>query len=177
MMTGNLSLRSTAPLLFAAVVLVLFALACGSANEGAPDKSSPLDTPMTDVPGGEVPGDVVVTVYRSATCGCCAGYEDYLEEEGFEVDDVVMDDVESVKDDMLIPEDMRSCHTSLVGDYFVEGHVPAEAILVLLDEAPAIDGIALPGMPQGSPGMSGDKTEPFVIYSITDGEVDEFMTI
>lgn len=176
-MIRNPSLRSAIPLLFAGAVLVLFALACGSADDSPPEKSPPTDTPTTDVAGGEVPEDVVVTVYRSSTCGCCAGYEDYLQEQGFEVDDQVMDDVESIKDDMLIPEDMRSCHTSLVGDYFVEGHVPVEAILALLNEAPAIDGIALPGMPQGSPGMSGDKTEPFVIYSITDGEVEEFMTI
>ena len=72
---------------------------------------------------------------------------------------------------------MQSCHTSIIGDYYVEGHVPVEAIRKLLDERPSIDGIALPGMPQGSPGMSGEKAEPFVIYAITGGAVEEFVTL
>lgn len=87
------------------------------------------------------------------------------------------DSVEEVKDDLDIPEDMRSCHTSLVGDYYVEGHVPVEVVRKLLDEQPDIEGIALPGMPQGSPGMSGEKQEPWVIYSISDGSVEQFVTI
>lgn len=129
--------------------------------------------PSADPP----PEDAVVTLYRTSTCGCCVGYIDYLEDQGFQVDDVVVEDLDAVKDDLHIPHDMRSCHTALVGDYFVEGHVPAEAVLTLLSERPAIDGIALPGMPAGSPGMGGEKAEPFVIYSITDGRTAEFMTI
>ncbi len=88
----------------------------------------------------------------------------------------MMDSVEEVKDDLDIPEDMRSCHTSLVGEYYVEGHVPVEAVRQLLLEQPDIDGIALPGMPQGSPGMSGNKDGTWVIYSISGGAVEEFMT-
>ena len=87
------------------------------------------------------------------------------------------DSVGEIKEDLDIPEDMWSCHTSLVGGYYVEGHVPVEAIRKLLAEQPEIDGIALPGMPQGSPGMSGRKEGPFVIYSIADVIVQEFVTI
>jgi hypothetical protein len=88
-----------------------------------------------------------------------------------------MEDLTGIKDSFGIPQDMQSCHTVKIDGYFVEGHVPMEAIRKLLEERPPIDGIALPGMLQGSPGMSGAKTEPFVIYSITAGEVAEFMTI
>ena len=126
---------------------------------------------------GANPALTVVTTYRSPTCGCCVGWEEYLEEAGFEVESVVTDDVTAIKDDLQIPDEMRSCHTAIIGDYFIEGHVPIEAIQKLLEEQPEIDGIALPGMVQGSPGMSGEKSEPFVIYSVTDGSVDEFMTI
>ncbi len=88
-----------------------------------------------------------------------------------------MDDITDMKDDLGIPQHMWSCHTSIVGDYFLEGHVPMEAIRKLLDEHPAIDGLALPGMPPGSPGMGGVKSEPFVIYSIVDGRINEFVTL
>jgi len=97
--------------------------------------------------------------------------------EGFGVESVVTDDVAAIKDDLQIPDEMRSCHTAIIGEYFVEGHVPAEAIQKLLEEQPEIDGIALPGMPQGSPGMGGEKSEPFVIYSVSNGLVAEFTTI
>lgn len=126
---------------------------------------------------GANPALSVITTYRSPTCGCCAGWEDYLKAAGFEVESVVTDDVTAIKDDLQIPEEMRSCHTATIGGYFIEGHVPVEAIQKLLEEQPEIDGIALPGMVQGSPGMSGEKLEPFVIYSVSDGSVDEFMTI
>lgn len=72
---------------------------------------------------------------------------------------------------------MQSCHTTVIGGYYIEGHVPVEAIKRLLEEKPQIDGIALPGMPAGSPGMSGSKEGPFVIYSISGGQTSEFMRI
>jgi len=73
-------------------------------------------------------------------------------------------DDESIKKD--VPLNLRTCHTTMVGDYFVEGHVPYEAIEKLLEEKPDIAGIALPGMPSGAPGMTGFKSGPFVIYSV-----------
>ena len=72
---------------------------------------------------------------------------------------------------------MQSCHTTIIGKYFIEGHVPFEAVEKLLKEQPDIDGIALPGMPIGTPGMPGDKDEPYVIYQLKDGKFSVFMTI
>lgn len=168
-------------LLLAAAIVVALAVACSSdeaSTHGTPAARPSTETIPTAGPAGSVaPEDAAVIVYRTPTCGCCAEYEGYLEDEGFPVDDVTVDDLSSIKDDLGIPEDMWSCHTSFVGDYFVEGHVPVEAILALLSERPAIDGIALPGMPAGSPGMGGDKEGPFVVYAITDGQTEEFMTI
>ncbi|MCK5653080.1 MAG: hypothetical protein KAJ42_16955, partial [Gemmatimonadetes bacterium] len=117
-----------------------------------------------------------ITVHSSPTCGCCGGYEEYLEAEGFELESIKTDDTTELKDSLAIPEDMRSCHTAMVDGYFVEGHVPVEAIWKLLEEQPQIEGIALPGMPSGSPGMPGVKAQPLTVYSIVDGETDEFMT-
>jgi hypothetical protein len=88
-----------------------------------------------------------------------------------------VDEMTDMKDDLGIPQDMWSCHTSMVENYFLEGHVPLEALWKLLDERPAIDGLALPGMPSGSPGMSGEKTAPFVIYAIVDGRGSEFVKL
>ena len=119
----------------------------------------------------------IVTVYSSPTCGCCHGYEEYLEEHGFEVESIRTDDVPEMKDELKIPEEMRSCHTAKVGEYYIEGHVPVEAIWKLLEEHPQISGIALPGMPMGSPGMGGDQEQPFKIYAIVDGEAEEFLTL
>ena len=124
---------------------------------------------------GQAPA--IVTVYSSPTCGCCREYEKYLEENGFEVEPILTEELAAMKDGLNIPEEMRSCHTAKVGEYFVEGHVPVEAIWKLLEEQPPISGIALPGMPAGSPGMGGDKEQPFTIYAIVDGEAEEFLTL
>ena len=126
---------------------------------------------------GPEPTGPSVTVYSSPTCGCCEGYVDYLKEEGFNVEFTRTDGLDEIKDGRGIPMDMRSCHTMIVGDYYVEGHVPLEAVWKLLEEQPAIDGIAMPGMPAGSPGMGGEKEEPFIIYAVADGNVQEFMRI
>ena len=120
---------------------------------------------------------MAVTVYKSPTCGCCGEYEAYLRDHGFEVEVVEKDDLTETKETLGVPSDLQSCHTSVVEGYFVEGHVPLEAVYKLLHERPSIDGIALPGMPAGSPGMGGEKEGPFTIYAVTDGAVEEFMTI
>ena len=83
----------------------------------------------------------------------------------------------SIKEKYNIPYNMQSCHTTEIGDYFVEGHVPIEAVNKLLAEKPDIDGITLPDMPSGSPGMPGPKREEFIIYSLKDGEAEEFMRL
>lgn len=116
-----------------------------------------------------------ITLFKSPYCGCCTNYVAYLKNNGFEVEVITIKDMESIKKKYNIASDVESCHTAVLGNYFIEGHVPIEAIKKLLIEKPNIDGIALPGMPAGSPGMPGIKEEPFVIYSIKNGKKEEFM--
>lgn len=116
-------------------------------------------------------------VFKTPTCGCCDGYVLFLEGKKFEVKKTNMTSLDPVKKKYNIPEEMQSCHTSVVGKYFIEGHVPLEAINKLLKEQPNIDGIALPGMPIGTPGMPGKKNAPYVIYQLINGEYSAFMTI
>jgi len=118
-----------------------------------------------------------VEVFKTPSCGCCYGYVLFLEEEKFKVKKTDMRSLHSIKKKYNIPLEMQSCHTTILGKYFIEGHVPIEAINKLLKEQPDIDGIALPGMPIGTPGMPGEKEEPYVIYQLVDGKSSVFMTI
>jgi hypothetical protein len=118
-----------------------------------------------------------VTVFKSPSCGCCVGYASELEDSGYNVKTIPTQDMDSIKKQHNIPMQMESCHTSIVGDYFVEGHVPIEIVEQLLVEKPNIDGIALPGMPSGSPGMPGAKRGQWTIYGITDGVATPYKTI
>ena len=118
-----------------------------------------------------------VEVFKTASCGCCYGYVLFLEEEKFKVKQTDMRSLHLIKKKYNIPLEMQSCHTTILGKYFIEGHVPIEAINKLLKEQPDIDGIALPGMPTGTPGMPGEKEEPYVIYQLVDGKSSVFMTI
>ena len=120
---------------------------------------------------------VQVDLYKSSSCGCCEVYSKYLDQSKYNVNKKNVESMNSIKSKYKIPSDMQSCHTSIVEGYFVEGHIPVEAVNKLLDERPEIDGIAMPGMPSGSPGMPGSKNEDFIIYSIKDGEISEFMRI
>ena len=118
-----------------------------------------------------------VEVFKTPSCGCCNGYVLFLEKEKFIVKQTNMGSLHAIKQKFNIPLEMQSCHTTTMDKYFIEGHVPLEAINKLLKEQPDIDGIALPGMPIGTPGMPGDKDEPYVIYQLIDGKFSEFMTI
>jgi hypothetical protein len=117
------------------------------------------------------PEPAAMTMYMSPACPCCEVYADYLRDNGFAVRIVRTEDLDAVRSRLGVPEGVRSCHTTTVGDYFVEGHVPVEAIHRLLGEGPEIAGIALPGMPAGSPGMPGLKEGPFTIYAVAGGQV------
>tara|TARA_B110001452_G_C15214164_1_gene421114 strand:+ start:900 stop:1382 length:483 start_codon:yes stop_codon:yes gene_type:complete len=119
----------------------------------------------------------VVEVFKTPSCGCCYGYVLFLEEKKFKVKQTDMRSLHAIKQKYNIPVEMQSCHTTIMGKYFIEGHVPFEAVNKLLKEQPDIDGIALPGMPIGTPGMPGDKDEPYVIYQLKDGKSSVFITI
>ncbi|MDP2648521.1 MAG: DUF411 domain-containing protein [bacterium] len=109
-----------------------------------------------------------VVVHKSASCGCCGVYTTYLKREGYGVDVRNMSDSDlgAKKRELGVPYELESCHSSEVGGYIVEGHIPEEAIAKLLADKPDIKGIGMAGMPSGSPGMGGGKSEPFVIYEI-----------
>ncbi len=106
-------------------------------------------------------------LYKNPQCGCCETYADYLRENGYEVTVKATHDLTLINQDLGVPPHLEGCHTTLLDGYVIQGHVPVAMINRLLDERPAIIGISLPGMPMGSPGMAGEKTEPFVIYEIT----------
>ena len=118
-----------------------------------------------------------VTVYKSPTCGCCGKWVTHLESNGFKVVTEDMPNVNPMKQRLGLPQQLASCHTAVVGGYVVEGHVPAELIKRLLEEKPDIAGIAVPGMPIGSPGMEGPNPQPYdVIAFKKDGSQEVFAT-
>ena len=94
-----------------------------------------------------------VVMHKDPNCGCCGQWAEYLQANGFRVKTVMEDDMQSVKRRFAVPQRLTSCHTAKVGDYVIEGHVPASAIKRLLREKPAVAGLSVPGMPLGSPGM------------------------
>jgi len=115
-----------------------------------------------------------VAVFKSPTCGCCAKWNEHMTAAGYAVTSRDMTDMTAVKDEHRVPSSLRSCHTALVSGYVIEGHVPADVVAKLLAERPAgVVGIAVPGMPAGSPGMEsadGFKT-PYQVMAFTkDGQ-------
>lgn len=115
-------------------------------------------------------------VYYQETCGCCANYISYLKYSGYAVEAIKVSDMEKIKEEFGVPADLMSCHTAVIGNYTVEGHMPVEVIAKLLEEKPGIKGIALPGMPHGSPGMGGWKNESWPIYKLDkEGNYPVFM--
>lgn len=163
---------------------VLFALvavfpvassACADASAGEnTDVAADASTVASAEPASARSADQelpTVLVYKTPTCGCCNGWIEHLEAEGFTVDARDVRDIMSIKVDAGVPTSMSSCHTALVDGYVVEGHVPAEHMKRLISEDPEIAGIAVPGMPVGSPGMEGPNAQPYQILSFTrDGQ-------
>lgn len=115
--------------------------------------------------GGERPS---ATLYKNPQCSCCEQYADYLRSNGFTVKVVPTHNLSVIRRQAggNIPEKLEGCHTMFIDKYVVDGHVPLKTLDRLLTERPEIRGISLPGMPVGSPGMPGQKTEPFTIYEI-----------
>ena len=109
---------------------------------------------------------VDIVVYRSPTCECCGKWIEHLKKNNFNVQEIVTDDVQTIKNKYGVPEAMASCHTAIADGYVIEGHVPANDIMKLLKSKPKIIGIAVPGMPMGTPGMEmGDRKDAFNVMS------------
>ncbi len=148
--------------------IVLLA-ACGTGEAGQVEDQTAY-TVSQDMP--------TVMVYKTPTCGCCNGWVEHLREAGFTVDARDVRDLMSVKLDAGVPTAMSSCHTAIVDGYIVEGHVPAEHVARLVTERPDIAGIAVPGMPIGSPGMEGPNPEPYQVLAFGhDGSASVFADV
>ena len=144
-----------------AVVSALLALAaCG--QPAAPP--APAVSKAASVHGDLPP----ITVYKTATCGCCKAWVNHLREAGFPVDARDVENLVPIKERVGVPHGMGSCHTAEVGGYFVEGHVPAEDIKRLLMEHQGAKGLVVPAMPVGSPGMEhpSGKVQPYDVFIV-----------
>jgi hypothetical protein len=105
----------------------------------------------------------LVTVHKDVNCGCCSGWVSHMELNGFETKVIETTALNRVKARLGVPLDIAGCHTAELDGYLLEGHVPASAVKRLLSERPKASGLAVPGMPEGSPGMSGEYEEYEVI--------------
>jgi len=101
-----------------------------------------------------------VVVTKDPNCGCCGGWVEHMKAAGFPVEVVTTPQINRVKTRLGVPDDLASCHTAEVGSYVIEGHVPADAVKRLLAEKPQAKGLAVPGMPVGSPGMEVEGVAP-----------------
>lgn len=120
--------------------------------------------PLALLACGQSAAAATIEVVKSPYCGCCTQWVEHLRREGFEVRVVDTEDVTPTARRLGVPEDLRSCHTASIGGYAIEGHVPAADIRRLLAERPDAAGIAVPGMPIGSPGMEqGDMRQPYEV--------------
>lgn len=115
-------------------------------------------------------GKPSAVLYKNPQCTCCEAYADYMRQHGYTVAVRPTHDLSLIKRRHGVPADLAGCHTTLIDRYVVEGHVPVGTIDRLLAEQPRLRGISLPGMPTGSPGMNGPKTEPFKIYGFGEGK-------
>ena len=124
------------------------------------------------------PAPVPMQVYKTPTCGCCGKWVEHVKLAGFAPEVHDMPDVAPVKAKAGLPRALQSCHTALVGGYVIEGHVPADLVQRLLREKPKVAGIAVPGMPVGSPGMEmGDRKDPYDVVAFTiDGRTSVYAT-
>jgi len=117
------------------------------------------------------------TLYKSPSCGCCAGYADYLEKRGVAVQVVETQALTEIKSRLGIPYGLGSCHSLEMGGYVIEGHVPGAALDRLFVARPDVKGVALPGMPVGTPGMPGERQQALTVHQFDDEGTAVFMTV
>ena len=152
--------------------LLLLALAGVAAVALGTRARSPAHGAVSATPDAALVADIAAEapemhVFKTATCGCCSLWVQHMRDAGFSVvaEDVL--DIVSVKRMSGVDADLHSCHTALVDGYVVEGHVPADVVAKLLAERPDIAGIAVPGMPIGSPGMEGPNPQPYDVIAFS----------
>jgi hypothetical protein len=145
-------------------ITMAFAVAACSKGSSAPATEVAQATPPANVAATSAT-PVSIKVYKTPTCSCCKGWVEHLEQNGFKVEVVDMPDLSAVKTKYGVRPELQACHTAVVNNYVVEGHVPADVILKMINEKPAIAGIAVPGMPMGSPGMEGGAKESYAVVA------------
>lgn len=165
--------KSLSLLVVAAAVLavVLFVNRGGEAYDSAAEPVAQTEAAASAaMTSAAIPAGTEMLVYKTPTCGCCETWVEHAEALGFEVtvEDVI--DLRPIKAEHGIPSELSSCHTALVDGYVIEGHVPADVIAKLLEERPDVRGLAVPGMPAGSPGMEfavpeGGTPEPYDVLT------------
>jgi hypothetical protein len=160
-MTSALRNRGAAPL--AMIVFALLAIAGVLAVSGSRALATQSNLPE-------------VVVYKTPTCGCCSKWIAHLRANGFTVRATDLEDLSGIRRDWKVPSKLASCHTAKVGGYVIEGHVPAADIRRLLEARPRVDGLSVPGMPIGSPGMEqGNVVEPYDVLAFNaSGETQIF---
>lgn len=156
--------------LFASILLIAAPAslsACTEENAGAQEAQATSEA-ISDLQ--------LITVHKTPTCGCCNAWIDHLRANGFEVEAVDVQSTTPVASRLGVPDNMRSCHTGEIAGYAIEGHIPAQDIKRLLEERPDIVGLAVPGMPIGSPGMEmGDRKDSYEVHAIQrDGSTSVF---
>lgn len=166
------------PLVLVATVLVGGAVLFGISRSGSSDAPAPAAESMAPVtPAAAVPAVMVdasmpvMTVFKSPTCGCCTAWIDHLRAAGFRVEVTDTADMVAVKTAMGVPPEMGSCHTAEIDGVLIEGHVPAGDIADFMAERPeGVRGLAVPGMPVGSPGMevAGQPADPYDVVAFSD---------
>jgi hypothetical protein len=127
-------------------------------------------------------GTLSMVVYKTPTCGCCSIWVEHMRSNGFTVDarDVSQQELNAIKAKHLVPASLHSCHTGLVNGYAIEGHIPAAEVRRFVTAKPAAAGLAVPGMPLGSPGMEapGAKPRPYTVLTFDrQGKTEVFATI
>ncbi len=178
------AITKTAAALGVVAVLTIGALATGGVSSTVDDASAgatlatsaasapaasgtsgPALAPAAGPSGSSTLATTEVVVYKSPTCGCCSLWVDHLRANGFTVVARDTSDMAAIKRRLGVPAAMESCHTSIVDGYIVEGHVPAADVERLLSARPAVVGIAVPGMPMGSPGMEGPRSDRYDVLT------------
>jgi hypothetical protein len=149
-----------------AVLTAAFALgACGSPAPQRPSVATTQSEPT--VAGATLPADATyhMVVYKDPNCGCCANWVDHVRPHAFHLDVRDVSNLTAEKRRLGVPSALYACHTAEVAGYVIEGHVPVDLIRRLLNERPQIVGLAVPGMPVGSPGMEAAYKEPYEVIA------------
>mgnify|MGYP000377334069 FL=1 len=158
---------------FSALLLAFLVTACG--DDGPPEPQATETTAPASEEMKTASTDPVLEVYKSPTCGCCGAWVDHMKENGYDVVVHEQQNLQSIKEKAGILPGQGSCHTAFIGDYVIEGHVPASDVDRLLAERPDAKGLTVPGMPVGSPGMEmGDRVDAYDVLLFDENSTEVF---